>query len=319
MPGRGAVVLGMGSLGAGRLNAGSDLDLIVIYDAAGVETSTGPRPLAARLYYARLTQAMVTALTAQMAEGRLYEVDMRLRPSGRQGPVATSLESFRDLSDDRSLDMGASGPDPRPGAGRGAALGDEVEAFRREILRDKGTGAADCQPMWPTCARGWPPRSRAGPLGGQVRPGQDDGHRTAGADDGADVRQPGPQVERQIRGGRNGGPSVANGRDGVAGRLQAVLAIAGGTRLLTDRVVDPQALGDGARAFLLRETGEAAQRRWRRGWRRWPKAADAVIAEGAEEESDGTEEADPKGWCGKATRSRGSRRANAGRSLWTGR
>ncbi len=93
-PGRGAVLVGMGSLGAARLNAQSDLDLIVIYDAGGVEASTGPRPLAARPYYARLTQAMVTALTAQMAEGRLYEVDMRLRPSGRQGPVATSIESF---------------------------------------------------------------------------------------------------------------------------------------------------------------------------------------------------------------------------------
>lgn len=95
-PGRGAMVLGMGSLGAARLNASSDLDLIVIYDADGVEASEGRRPLAARAYYARLTQALVTAMTAQMAQGRLYEVDMRLRPSGTQGPVATSLASFRD-------------------------------------------------------------------------------------------------------------------------------------------------------------------------------------------------------------------------------
>ncbi|HOZ33474.1 MAG TPA: glutamine-synthetase adenylyltransferase, partial [Tabrizicola sp.] len=87
MPGRGAVMIGMGSVGAARLNAGSDLDLIVIYDAQGVEMSDGPRPLATRPYYARLTQGVVTALTAQMPEGRLYEVDMRLRPSGRAGPV----------------------------------------------------------------------------------------------------------------------------------------------------------------------------------------------------------------------------------------
>src|SRR6056297_1389977 len=91
-PGRGAVVLGMGSLGAERLNAGSDLDLIVIYDAAGLESSEGRRPLAARPYYARLTQAMITALTAPMSEGRLYEVDMRLRPSGNQGPVAAGWQ-----------------------------------------------------------------------------------------------------------------------------------------------------------------------------------------------------------------------------------
>ena len=93
-PGRGSVVLAMGSLGSGRLNAQSDLDLIVIYDAAGAEISEGRRPLAVRSYFARLTQALVTALTAPMAQGRLYEVDMRLRPSGNQGPVATSWASF---------------------------------------------------------------------------------------------------------------------------------------------------------------------------------------------------------------------------------
>src|SRR5690606_7771862 len=95
-PGRGAAVVGMGSLGARQLNARSDLDLIVIYDAAGADSSDGPKPLAARPYYARLTQAMITAVSAPTAEGRLYEVDMRLRPSGRQGPVATSIQSFRD-------------------------------------------------------------------------------------------------------------------------------------------------------------------------------------------------------------------------------
>ncbi|WP_375173144.1 bifunctional [glutamine synthetase] adenylyltransferase/[glutamine synthetase]-adenylyl-L-tyrosine phosphorylase [Pseudooceanicola sp.] len=94
-PGRGAIVLGMGSLGARRLNARSDLDLIVIYDPQDVEASDGRRPLPARTYYARLTQALVTALSAPTAAGRLYEVDMRLRPSGNQGPVATSWSAFR--------------------------------------------------------------------------------------------------------------------------------------------------------------------------------------------------------------------------------
>ena len=93
-PGKGAVIVGMGSLGAGRLTAQSDLDLIMIYDADGVETSDGKRPLPARQYYARLTQAMITAMSAPMAQGRLYELDLRLRPSGNKGPVATSIESF---------------------------------------------------------------------------------------------------------------------------------------------------------------------------------------------------------------------------------
>ncbi|MGB1209281.1 MAG: glutamine-synthetase adenylyltransferase, partial [Paracoccaceae bacterium] len=101
-PGHGAVVLGMGSLGTGRLHARSDLDMIVIYDADGADMSDGPRPLVTRTYYARLTQALITALSAPMAEGRLYEVDMRLRPSGNQGPVATSLAAFREYQHDKA-------------------------------------------------------------------------------------------------------------------------------------------------------------------------------------------------------------------------
>lgn len=101
-PGRGAVLVGMGSLGAGRLTAHSDLDMIVIYDADGQDTSVGKRPLPARLYYARLTQAMITAMSAPMSQGRLYEVDMRLRPSGTQGPVATSLNSFTQYQQDHA-------------------------------------------------------------------------------------------------------------------------------------------------------------------------------------------------------------------------
>lgn len=94
-PGRGMAVLAMGKLGSGEMTARSDLDLITIYDADGVEASEGPRPLSPASYYPRLTQALVAALTAPTAEGALYEVDMRLRPSGRQGPVAVSLSSFR--------------------------------------------------------------------------------------------------------------------------------------------------------------------------------------------------------------------------------
>ncbi|MGJ8603799.1 MAG: glutamine-synthetase adenylyltransferase [Marivita sp.] len=94
-PGRGAVVVGMGSLGSRRLHSQSDLDLIVIYDPGDAEMSEGRRPLPTRPYYARLTQALITAVTAPMAEGRIYEIDMRLRPSGNQGPVATSLTAFQ--------------------------------------------------------------------------------------------------------------------------------------------------------------------------------------------------------------------------------
>src|SRR6056297_2897029 len=137
-PGRGAVVLGMGSLGAERLNAESDLDLIVIYDADGVEGSEGKRPLATRPYYARLTQAMITALSAPMAEGKLYEVDMRLRPSGNQGPVAASLQSFQAYQQTEAwvwehLALTRARVIAGPGA-----MAEDVEAFRAELLAEKG-------------------------------------------------------------------------------------------------------------------------------------------------------------------------------------
>ena len=88
-------VIGMGKLGSGEMTASSDLDLITIYDAPGGSDSDGAKPLPATTYFQRLTQTLINALTAQTAHGLLYATDMRLRPSGRQGPVATSLSGFR--------------------------------------------------------------------------------------------------------------------------------------------------------------------------------------------------------------------------------
>jgi glutamate-ammonia-ligase adenylyltransferase len=88
-------VLGMGKLGSREMSATSDLDLIFIYDIpSGLEASDGAQPLPVTQYYTRLSAKIVTALTAHTNEGGLYEVDMRLRPSGRAGPLANSLEGF---------------------------------------------------------------------------------------------------------------------------------------------------------------------------------------------------------------------------------
>jgi glutamate-ammonia-ligase adenylyltransferase len=86
----------MGKLGGREMAADSDLDLILIYNhQPGVEASTGRKPLTVSQYYARLTKRLIAALSAPTAEGVLYDVDMRLRPSGNQGPVASHVDTFR--------------------------------------------------------------------------------------------------------------------------------------------------------------------------------------------------------------------------------
>ena len=87
-------VLGMGKLGSRELTIGSDLDLVFVFDAPADAKSDGAKPLAPGTYYARLSQRVISALAAPTAEGRLFEIDMRLRPSGNAGPVACSLASF---------------------------------------------------------------------------------------------------------------------------------------------------------------------------------------------------------------------------------
>ncbi len=94
VPGGQFVVLGLGKLGSRELTTGSDLDLVFVYDAPPEAVSDGERPLPAGTWYARLGQRLVSALSAQTAEGRLFEIDTRLRPSGNAGPVACSFDNF---------------------------------------------------------------------------------------------------------------------------------------------------------------------------------------------------------------------------------
>ncbi|MEQ9180397.1 MAG: bifunctional [glutamine synthetase] adenylyltransferase/[glutamine synthetase]-adenylyl-L-tyrosine phosphorylase [Nitratireductor sp.] len=89
-------ILGMGKLGSRELTAGSDVDLILLYDHdEKAEESSGARPLAPSHYFARFTQRLIAAVSAPTAEGVLYELDLRLRPSGNKGPVATHIDAFR--------------------------------------------------------------------------------------------------------------------------------------------------------------------------------------------------------------------------------
>jgi glutamate-ammonia-ligase adenylyltransferase len=92
--GRSAIVA-LGRLGAREMTASSDLDLIVIYDFDQEHPqSDGKRPLYGAQYFARFTQRLISALTVQTNYGVLYQVDMRLRPSGRSGPLATQIDGF---------------------------------------------------------------------------------------------------------------------------------------------------------------------------------------------------------------------------------
>ena len=95
MRGEESAVIAMGKLGGYEMTATSDLDLILVYDFDGENPeSDGARPLYGTQYFARLTQRLINALTAQTNYGSLYQVDMRLRPSGGAGPLATQLDGF---------------------------------------------------------------------------------------------------------------------------------------------------------------------------------------------------------------------------------
>jgi glutamate-ammonia-ligase adenylyltransferase len=252
-PGRGAVVLGMGSLGAGRLNAGSDLDLIVIYDALGAEQSEGPKPLATRPYFARLTQAMVTALSAQMPEGRLYEVDMRLRPSGRQGPVATSLQSFTQYQETEAWTWEHLALTRARVLAGDADLGAEVEDFRRDLIARKGRGAAVVADTAAMRARLAEARPGSGLWEAKFGPGRIMEIELCAQMLALRAGSPARQVERQIAAGGLSPPA----REALLGAYRLLWPLHCGARLLGEGRLDPSAIGEGGRAFLLRETGAA--------------------------------------------------------------
>ncbi len=251
-PGRGAVVLGMGSLGSARLHARSDLDLIVIYDPDGVEASEGRRPLPARTYYARLTQALITAMTAPMAEGRLYEVDMRLRPSGNQGPVATSLEAFTSyqrteawvwehlaLTRARVL----AGP---------PALGEEVEAFRREILGQPRERAEILTALAGMRRRIAAAKGKGDPWDAKIGRGRMQEiellAQSASLLSGKAVRQ----VPRALRGAAW---IEAEDRETLVAAYALCASVQTGAQLLSDAALDPERLGAGGRTLMERLGG----------------------------------------------------------------
>ena len=93
-------IVAMGRLGSREMTASSDLDLILLYDYDHEQPdSDGERALHGAQYFARLTQRLISAFTTRTNYGVLYEIDMRLRPSGRAGPLASRLDSFADYQE----------------------------------------------------------------------------------------------------------------------------------------------------------------------------------------------------------------------------
>ena len=100
--GAGFAVLGYGSLGGEELGFGSDLDLVFLYDAPLDAQSDGARPLDAPRWFARLAQKIVSLLGAVTGAGRLYDIDVRLRPDGGKGLLVSSLASYSDYQRERA-------------------------------------------------------------------------------------------------------------------------------------------------------------------------------------------------------------------------
>jgi glutamate-ammonia-ligase adenylyltransferase len=98
--GQETAIVAMGRLGSREMTAASDLDLILLYDFdAEAPDSDGERPLQGAHYFARFTQRLISAFTTRTNYGVLYEIDMRLRPSGRAGPLASHIDSFAEYQE----------------------------------------------------------------------------------------------------------------------------------------------------------------------------------------------------------------------------
>ncbi|MEP3333880.1 glutamine-synthetase adenylyltransferase [Sedimentitalea sp.] len=254
-PGRGAAVLGMGSLGAGRLNAMSDLDLIVIYDPQDADASEGPRPLATRTYYARMTQALITALTAQMSQGRLYEVDMRLRPSGNQGPVATSWSSFQNYQKDEAWVWEHLALTRARVIAGVQELSDDIEAFREDVLsspRDRAQVLSEVAEMREKIAGA---KSPDGVWDAKIGAGRmQDIELVAQA--GALLSGSGARdVPSGLRGGVTCGWISEENATQLNQCYDLYWSVQAAARLLSGQTLQLKDLGEGGAAFLCRSTG----------------------------------------------------------------
>ncbi len=254
-PGRGAIVLGMGSLGAGTLSAGSDLDLIVIYDPLDSESSDGKKPLLTRPYYARFTQALITAVTAPMPQGRLFEVDMRLRPSGNQGPVATSWPSFQSYQRDQAWTwehlaltraVVVAGPD---------GLAQDVRDFQFALLSEPRAPEDVAREVVQMRDRIRDAKSPEGIWDVKIGPGRLQEVELMAQAGALLVGHPGASVAEGLAGAVEKGLLEADGAELLSQAATLMSTVHTAVRLLSDKTLDSDALGVAAQGYLLRTTG----------------------------------------------------------------
>ena len=143
-------VLGYGSLGGEELGFGSDLDLVFLYDAAADAQSDGARAMDAPRWFARLGQKIVALLGAGTGAGRLFEVDVRLRPDGAKGLLVSSLASFSEYQRERAWTWEHQALVRARAVAGDASLAADFDALRGEVLsrhRDAAQLADDVSAM----------------------------------------------------------------------------------------------------------------------------------------------------------------------------
>lgn len=144
------IVLGYGSLGGEELGFGSDLDLVFLYDAPADAASAGPRVLEPARWFMRLAQKIVALLGSPTGAGRLYDVDVRLRPDGAKGLLVSTLASYAEYQRERAWTWEHQALVRARSVAGDAALREDFERVRAQVLtraRDADALLADVLQM----------------------------------------------------------------------------------------------------------------------------------------------------------------------------
>jgi glutamate-ammonia-ligase adenylyltransferase len=146
--GSGFAVFGYGKLGGIELGYGSDLDLVFIYDAPGGGATDGERSVDNAVFYTRLGQRMIHIMETHMAMGQLYEVDMRLRPSGESGMLVSTVQAFRSYQQDTAWTWEHQALVRARFVAGDPEVADAVNGTRREILCQSRDEAELAREVW---------------------------------------------------------------------------------------------------------------------------------------------------------------------------